>query len=128
MHESTHAVVQHTVAGSSEQVRQRLSALQAVTRALSTAVLPVDIGRVVTNEMTAVIGADQSLLAVANEAGTELSLLDQANLQEAGGLVTFSVDAPLPVATSFRTGSSLWLSKEEFCRAFPEIAAASPPQ
>jgi signal transduction histidine kinase len=115
------------LAAAERRARERIAKLQAVTAALSEAVLPADVARVVAHEMAAVLGASQAVLAVPTQDGAHLRLLGSSGLQpeRATRFATFPIDADFPVAAAFRTGQPTWLgSKEELLARHPGLPAA----
>lgn len=111
-----------TVELAEREARVRLTRLQAVTTALCEAALPVEVARVVADEMRAVLGAEQAVMAVPSEDGAELVLLGHAGLPSAVPLqfARFPIDCDLPLAQSFRDGTPVWIaSRADFRARFP---------
>ena len=102
--------------------RERIAKLQAITAALSEALLPTDVARVVSNEMAAMLGASQALVALPNDTHTHLTVISQSGLSAdaIARFTVFGVDDDLPAAASFRTGRASWIhSKDELFRIHP---------
>ncbi|HWN70919.1 MAG TPA: GAF domain-containing protein [Haliangium sp.] len=115
------------LAAAERRARERISKLQAVTAALSEAILPSDVARVVAHEMAAVLGASQAALAVPTADRAQLTLLGTSGLPETteARYATFSVDADFPIAAAFRSGQSRWIaSREELLRQHPGLPTA----
>ncbi len=99
-----------------EVAASRLSRLQRVTEALSEAVTPADVARVIVEEMISALGADRAvaiapavddpeLLEVVGHRGVSREALSR--------LPRFPPTAPLPVAQAYRTGEPVWLESRE---------------
>src|SRR4051812_35844800 len=75
--------------------RQRIANLQAITAALGEALLPIDVARVVANEMAAMMGATQALVALPDEARTSLTLVSSSGFgaDSLARFATFPIDA-----------------------------------
>jgi signal transduction histidine kinase len=115
------------LAAAERQARERITKLQAVTAALSEAILPNDVAHVVAHEMAAVLGASQAVLAVPTADNAHLTLLGSSGLQHGNETryATFSVDADFPVAAAFRTGKPVWISsRDELLRQHPGLPTA----
>jgi signal transduction histidine kinase len=112
------------LAAAERRARERLTKLQAITAALSEAILPVDVAHVVANEMAAVLGASQAVLAVPLEDGTRLRLLGSSGLgpERSTRYATFPVDGDFPITSAFRTGRAAWLgSRAELLQRHPNL-------
>ena len=106
--------------------RERIVELQAITAALSEALLPADVADIVANQMAAMLGAVQALVALPNDVGTHLRVFSSSGLSadavERFG--EFSIDADFPAAAAFRAGCSSWIhSKDELFRLHPGLPA-----
>ncbi|MGZ3460980.1 MAG: GAF domain-containing protein, partial [Archangium sp.] len=110
-----------------EVAAERLARLQRVTGALSEAVTPADVARIVVEEMMAAIGADRAA-AVAPLADTpELLEVVGHRGPRAHTPSRFPAHSPLPVAVAYRSGEPVWLeSREALASAFPESVVAEP--
>ena len=100
----------------------RMAGLQAVTAALCEAALPVEVARVVANEMRAVLGADQAAIAVPSEDGAELVMLGHFALDASvpRDYPRLPVDCDLPIAQAYRDDAPVWIrSYAEFQARFP---------
>jgi signal transduction histidine kinase len=104
--------------------RERIAKLQAVTAALVEALLPMDVARVVANQMATVLGAAQVIVALPSADGSHLHVVSSSGLQPEtiARYTDFSIDADFPAAAVFRTGRCSWVhSKEELFRMHPAI-------
>ncbi|HYO70909.1 MAG TPA: GAF domain-containing protein, partial [Archangium sp.] len=102
----------------------RLERLQRVTAALSEAVTPAEVVRVILEEMVSAIGAERAaaVLPLAEEPGV-LELVSHRGVtpELLARLGRFPSSTPLPVAAAYRTGEPVWLeSREALAHAFPE--------
>ncbi|WNG43275.1 GAF domain-containing protein [Archangium minus] len=113
-----------------EVAAERLARLQRVTEALSEAISPADVARVIVEEMSAAIGADRAL-AVTPKADVpeQLEVVSHRNLAPWTQVYPdrFPITAPMPVAVAYRKGEPVWLeSREAFAASFPESLVAEP--
>jgi PAS domain S-box-containing protein len=106
-----------------EVAAERLARLQRVTEALSEAVTPADVSRVIVEEMVAALGADRAVAATPVSGEPEqLEVVGQHALsrEALAHPPRFSPTAPLPVAMAYRTGEPVWLESQEAVSAsFP---------
>jgi PAS domain S-box-containing protein len=107
-----------------EVAAARLERLQRVTVALSEALTPAEVVRVVVEEMVSAIGANRAaaVLPLA-DAPEQLEVVSHRGLapDALARLARFPLTAPLPVAAAYRTGEPVWLeSREALGGAFPE--------
>lgn len=115
------------LAAAERHARERLTKLQAVTTALSEAILPGDVAHVVAHEMAAVLGAISAVLAVPLDDGKQLRLLGSSGLgpERTTRYATFSIDADFPITAAFRTGRSTWIgSRAELLQQHPHVPDA----
>ncbi|HEX8437274.1 GAF domain-containing protein, partial [Archangium sp.] len=113
-----------------EVAAERLTRLQRVTEALSEAVTPADVTRVIVEEMVTALGADRVVAAspVPGDAG-QLEVVGQHGLspEALARLPHFSPTAPLPIAVAYRTGEPVWLeSMEAISASFPQTLLSRP--
>ncbi|WP_199242824.1 GAF domain-containing protein [Vitiosangium sp. GDMCC 1.1324] len=99
-----------------EVAAERLARLQRVTEALSEAVTPANVARVVVEEMSAAIGAQRAIAIAprADEPGL-LEVLSHRGIAPSS-LARWSrlpATAPVPVARAYQTGEPLWLESRE---------------
>ncbi|HEY0097001.1 MAG TPA: GAF domain-containing protein, partial [Archangium sp.] len=103
---------------------------QRVTVALSEALTPAEVVRVVVEEMVSAIGAHRAaaVLPRADEPGLlEVVSHRGLTLEPLARLPHFPATAPLPVAVAYRTGEPVWLeSREALDTAFPESLLMAP--
>jgi signal transduction histidine kinase len=107
-------------------LRERISKLQAITGALSEALLPTEVADVVANQMAVTLGASEAMIALPEASGTRLVIVSQSGLSDEtmARFGAFAIDADLPAAAAFRTRSSSWThSKDELCRLYPSLLA-----
>ncbi len=113
-----------------EVAAERLARLQRVTVALSEAITPADVVRVIVEEMIAAIGADRALaVAPMADEPEQLEVVSHRGIpsRALNGLRRFPTIAPLPVAMAYRTGEPVWLeSPEALATSFPEALIAQP--
>jgi signal transduction histidine kinase/CheY-like chemotaxis protein len=103
-----------------EEATRHLALLQRVTSALSPALTPEDVARVVVTEMAGAAGADQTVLALPAEDGAKLNLLGLGGVPAATPHPPVSIDAPVPIVAAFH-GRVVWLSSPgEIEDAFPD--------
>jgi|GEM_PF-727152 len=113
-----------------EVAAARLERLQRVTVALSEALTPAEVVRVVVEEMVSAIGANRAaaVLPLADEP-EQLEVVSHRALspETLVRLPRFPATAPLPVAVAYRTGEPVWLeSREALDIAFPESLILEP--
>ncbi|MCY1073380.1 GAF domain-containing protein [Archangium lansingense] len=113
-----------------EVAAKRLARLQRVSVALSEALTPAEVVRVVVEEMVSAIGANRAVavLPLADEP-EQLELVSHRGLnpETLARLNRFPTSAPLPVAMAYRTGEPVWLeSHEALATSFPESLVAWP--
>jgi signal transduction histidine kinase/PAS domain-containing protein len=112
-----------------ERARERADRLQALTAALAAATTAAEVADVVVAQVVAATGAASGMLTVRapHEAGdgvAELVTLRQTGLDAdvSAGYERFPVGAPLPTATSVRTGEAFFLDAGSAVRAaFPAL-------
>ncbi|HEX5753157.1 MAG TPA: GAF domain-containing protein [Archangium sp.] len=102
----------------------RLERLQRVTAALSEAVTPAEVLRVLVEEMVSAIGAERAaaVLPLADAPG-QLEVVSQRGLppETLARLSRFPTSAALPVAAAYRTGEPVWVeTREALDASFPE--------
>ncbi|AKI99519.1 Sensory box histidine kinase [Archangium gephyra] len=113
-----------------EVAAARLERLQRVTAALSEAVTPAEVLRVVVEEMVSAIGADRAaaVLPPADEP-EQLEVVSHRGLtpEVLARQGRCPLGAPLPVAAAYRTGEPVWLeSREALATSFPESLVLGP--
>lgn len=109
-----------------ERVTERLKLLQGVTTALSSAITPDDVGKVVLRAGVTALRADSAVLFLVDASAEHLELRGSINYQL--GLLPkyqrFPVEARGPIAEAVRTGAPVFVrTAEEFAERFPERAA-----
>jgi serine phosphatase RsbU (regulator of sigma subunit)/anti-sigma regulatory factor (Ser/Thr protein kinase) len=107
-----------------QRVSDRAARLQRVTAALARARTPEDVASAVVSEGVAALGATGGGLLVPADDGEHITVPGAVGYGEVlvGQLRAERLDAPLPAATSLRTGESVWIeSQEERDRRFPEL-------
>ncbi|WP_084609962.1 GAF domain-containing protein [Archangium violaceum] len=113
-----------------EVAAARLERMQRVTAALSEAVTPAEVVRIIVEEMVSTIGADRAaaVLPRADEP-EQLEVVSHRGLapEVLAYAGRFHVSAPLPVAAAYRTGEPVWLeSREALGATFPECLVMGP--
>ncbi len=108
----------------------RMARLQRVTEALSEAVTPSDVARVIVDEMISTLGADRAVaIAPARDEPELLEVVGHrgVSLETLARQPRFPPTAPLPVALAYRTGEPVWLeSREALTIAYPQALVADP--
>ena len=120
---------QQRLRGQAHAASEHVARLQRLTSALSEATTRSGIGEVVAAEVPDIFSADVAVLVLAIEDGKKLELAGHANLPRhvARRFRSFAVEAPVPIATSFRTGAPLWLmSAEQIGRDYPATLVDNP--
>jgi PAS domain S-box-containing protein len=106
----------------------RLARMQRVTVALSEAVTPSDVARVIVEEMISALGADRAVVVAPPRDEPELlEVMGQRGvcLETLALQPRFPPTAPLPVALAYRTGEPVWLeSREALVTAYPQALVA----
>ncbi|MFL5358602.1 GAF domain-containing protein [Archangium sp.] len=113
-----------------EVAAERLARQQRVTEALSEALTPADVARVIVEEMIAALGADRAVAAAPlPDEPEQLEVLSHRGIPP-GELARWSripTTAPLPTAVAYRTGEPVWLeSPRPGAASFPESLVAGP--
>jgi len=107
-----------------QRLSDRAARLQRVTAALAKSRTPEDVADVVVSEGVSALGASGGSLVLPAEDGEHIAVPGAVGYGE--GLVDAlreeRLDAPLPAATSLRTGRATWLeSREDRDREFPAL-------
>ncbi len=101
-----------------EEATRHLALLQRVTSALSQALAPEDVARVVGTAAAAAVGADRAVLALPSESATGLRVLPRTG----DAPPEVAIDAPLPLVAAYH-GRLVWLPTPEAIEAeFPGAA------
>lgn len=105
-----------------ERRSARAAQLQRVTAALARSRTPSDVAAVVVSEGVAALAASGGGLLVPSGDGEHIAVPGAVGYGEefVGALREERLDAPLPAATTLRTGEAVWIeTKEERDRRFP---------
>ena len=98
-----------------ERSAERIARLQSVTAAFSESVTPDQVAQVIADQGIAALGANFAIVALLNEAAAELEIVrlvgDQ--LSQSQGNQRFSLNAPMPLAETVRTGQPIWAEPPE---------------
>jgi PAS domain S-box-containing protein len=104
----------------------RLERLQRVTEALSEAITPPDVARIIIEQMIEALAADQVVLSVAcadNPAMLEVMSVRGVRPERMAPGKRFSQDLEVPGAQAYRTRTPVWAhSREELVTQFPKLA------
>ncbi|HVV77424.1 MAG TPA: SpoIIE family protein phosphatase [Mycobacteriales bacterium] len=107
-----------------QRITDRAARLQRVTAALARSRTPEDVADVVVSEGVRTLGAAGGGLLVPAEDGLHLAVPGVVGYGEelVGALREERLDAPLPAATTLRTGEPVWVeSRAERDRRFPAL-------
>jgi diguanylate cyclase (GGDEF)-like protein/PAS domain S-box-containing protein len=107
-----------------EKTAEMLVRLRALTRRLSTALTPEDVGQVAVDDGARALGARSAAIVTVAAATGRLSLLSTFGpvTNTRRKLAAFCQDASMPVARALHSGEAIWLaSREEAEAAFPGI-------
>ncbi|HEX2091367.1 MAG TPA: ATP-binding protein [Longimicrobiaceae bacterium] len=112
-----------------ERARDRADRLQTLTAALAATSTPAEVAEVVVAQGVSAAGAATGMLSlrashVGEDGAAEMVILRQTGLTPgvSSAYARFPVDAPVPTATSVRTGQAFFLEEREALHAaFPEI-------
>lgn len=107
-----------------ERTARRIARLQTITAALSEALTPTEVATVVLEQGLAALEASAGSIALLDEAGLNLELLQAIGYPSA--LVEawrrFPLTSPAPIAEAVRTGESVFIESEEAMAArIPEL-------
>jgi PAS domain S-box-containing protein len=105
----------------------RTNRLYAVVAALSNAMTPEEVAAIAVEQGIAAVGATAGSLALLDADGKQLELVGSTGFtQSIQQWSRFPVDAPVPLATSVRTGQPVFLeSAEERAARFPAVLSLS---
>ncbi|MCI0578723.1 MAG: GAF domain-containing protein, partial [Chloroflexi bacterium] len=107
-----------------KEAARRTAALQAITAALSEALTPAQVGKVVMRQGLAALGAQAGSVAILNETGEEIEILDAVGYSPEllARWRRFSVNTPTPLAEAIRTGEMILIeSVEELATRYPDL-------
>lgn len=110
-----------------ESVTRHLAILQDIASALSGALTPDEVGRIVARSMAAALGAEYTFLAVPSSEPDRLRVLglggDGASSDARAGSAELPLSAPLPLVAAF-SGVSLWFTaRAQIEKEFPQCCA-----
>ncbi|OKH41607.1 hypothetical protein NIES2101_34005 [Calothrix sp. HK-06] len=93
-----------------EQSAEHIARLQSVTAAFSESLTPFQVADVIVDQGIAALGANFALVALLNEAGTELEVIRNVGCEpdQMNGWQRFSLNASVPLAEAVRTGQPIW--------------------
>ncbi len=115
--------------GAAERSAERVGRLYAVSAALSRALTPGEVGKVVVGEGIVALAADDGAVALVSADGATLRIFEAG--ADAGqpeqSWRTFPIGADSPVADAVRTGKATWLESPEAWEARYPFVASSPP-
>ncbi len=108
-----------------EQVAERMASLQGITAALSEALTPVQVAKIIVEQGVPAVGAAGGVVTHLNEDGTELEILHFAGyspqLMEQWGR-RFPVSTPAPLAEVTQTGEPVFIeSLAELAGRYPAM-------
>jgi PAS domain S-box-containing protein len=115
-----------------ERSAERIARLQTVTAAFSESLTPAQVADVVVEHSIAVLGANFAMVALLNEAGTDLETIrlvggEGERVECQGELADawqrFPLDTPSPLSDAVRTGQPIWIeSSEQRIARYPHLA------
>ncbi|MBV9775105.1 MAG: PAS domain S-box protein [Gemmatimonadetes bacterium] len=108
-----------------EHAADRIRRLQEVTAALSEALTPTEVARVVMDQGITALGADAGVIALTARAGEELEIADSRGYRDERTRPwrRFPLATPVPIAEAARTGEVIVLrSQEEREARYPTLA------
>ncbi|MDZ8263825.1 protein kinase domain-containing protein [Nostoc sp. ChiQUE01b] len=98
-----------------ERALERIARLQSITAALSESLTPAQVSEVIVEQSMAGLGASCALVALLNEAKTELEIVRAVGYNQ--DLIDswrhFAIDSPSPLAEAVRTGKPIWAETTE---------------
>ncbi|MEH2182861.1 protein kinase domain-containing protein [Nostoc sp.] len=93
-----------------ERALERIARLQSITAALSELLTPTQVSEVIVEQSMAALGASCALVALLNEAKTELEIVHAVGYDQ--DLIDtwrhFAIDSLSPLAEAVRTGQPIW--------------------
>jgi PAS domain S-box-containing protein len=110
-----------------EDAAERMSRLQRVSAALSEALTPVEVADVILTQGIEALGASAASICrlVPKEHALEVVAATGYPEDVLRAFARFSLDAPLPLAQSVRTGNAMWIeSQEQLAEQFPDLVSA----
>ncbi|MEH2083308.1 MAG: ATP-binding protein [Nostoc sp.] len=93
-----------------ERALERIARLQSITAALSELLTPAQVSEVIVEQSMAGLGASCALVALLNEAKTELEIVRAVGYNQdlIDSWRNFTIDSPSPLAEAVRTGQPIW--------------------
>lgn len=93
-----------------ERFAERVTRLQSVTAAFSESLTLLQVADVIVDQGMAALGANFAFIALLNETNTELEVIRAIGCEsvQLNGWQRFSLNAPIPLAESVRTGQPIW--------------------
>lgn len=109
-----------------ERAAERTARLQAVTAALSESLTPIQVAEVIVEQSVTALGADAALVALCNEDGTMLEIVQSVGYEDnlKDTVQQLPIHAPYPLSEVVRTKQPLWAEPlSERLNRFPNLAA-----
>jgi PAS domain S-box-containing protein len=108
-----------------EIAAKRIASLQSITALLSEAVTPAQVARVIVEQGLAVLGASSGVITLLDERGHNLELLRAVGYlpERVNRWHRFSVQMPVPLAETVRTGTPIFISSLDMLAAHYPILA-----
>jgi len=125
---TAHVEAERRLADQHAAADARTGRLQALTAALSAALTPAEVGGVVIDQGTAALGASAGLIAYLTDDGGHLEVARARGYPEevVGAWRRISLDAPVPMAESVRTGEPVMIrSLEERVARYPALGGSA---
>ena len=107
-----------------EQAADRIARIQQVTAALSEALTPSQVARIVVDQGAPALGAVSGTVMLLAEDGQNLEIVYSASPQPViQQYQHFSISLSVPAADAARTGDPIWIeSRQEYLERYPHLA------
>ena len=107
-----------------EQIADRITRLQKVTAALSEALTPFQVAKIVVDQGAPALGAVSGTVMLLAEDGQNLEIVYSASPQHViHPYQRFSISVSVPAADAARTGESVWIeSRQQYLESYPHLA------
>src|SRR6185503_19536828 len=107
-----------------EQTADRIARLQSVTAALSEALTPLQVAKIVVEQGAPALGAVSGTVMLLAEDGQNLEIVYSASPQHViHPYQRFSISVSVPAADAARTGESVWIeSRQQYLERYPHLA------
>ena len=107
-----------------EQSADRIARLQSVTAALSEALTPFQVAKIVVDQGAPALGAVSGTVMLLAEDGQNLEIVYSASPQHViQSYQRFSISASVPAAEAARSGEPVWIeSRQQYLEHYPHLA------